>query len=170
VTSLRPLVLALLFGCDPPVPTLSQEDVPERQFIFEGVRIEERRDGKLVWLGRAGRADGDINQTVAKDIRMTRKAQSETEQDYDIDSPRGTLDFSQLGAVFETVRITDAGGGVVNATAARYEEKSRRIYVDGPLEFSARGLTAHAREGEMKLDEGSFDIVGPVEGRFEPPK
>ncbi len=143
-------------------------ETPERQFIFEGARLEERREGQLLWVATARRTDGDLDSAVAHDIHMVKKPEAPGEPEYDILSPRADLLLDQGRATFDDVRIVDPGGGVLTAGTARYEQEKKRIYVDGPLRFVAQGMTANATRGEVATDVGTLDIQGPVVGRFDP--
>jgi hypothetical protein len=84
-------------------------------------------------------------------------------------APTAELDFDAQNGVFHTVRITDPDGGELNATRAVYTEADERIILDGPLDFSAKGFTAHAVSGEVLLSENRVVIHGPVVGHFQPP-
>lgn len=158
-------------GCDTGPDTTATDAPlasPEKQFVFEQARLEHRQEGKLVWTAHAKRTDGDLTQAVATDVRMQRQPQTADQDAYDIESPSALLNMDSGKADFENVRITDAFGGLITAGNAHYDEGVARIDVDGPVAFSAKGLVAHATRGTIDLTSGTFDIVGPVQGRFDP--
>ncbi len=138
-------------------------ETPARQFVFDGVHIEEQSGGKLLWSGTAARADGDLSKAVVKDVVITTPHREER-NGYKIYAPRGELAFDAGQATFEDVRIVDAAGGTLEAGRARYEEAAERIVADGPLRFTAQDLTAHAVSAVVLLAEDRVDIAGPVEG------
>ncbi len=98
-------------------------------------------------------------------VGHSNKGHAET---YDIQSPRASLAFDAGSAVFEEVHIEDSGGGRLEAGTARYERDKERIFIAGPVAFSAQHLLAHAPSAEIHLDESTMIINGPVEGRFDP--
>jgi len=167
--SLAPLLAALAsHGCNSSPASPGAAETPSRQFVFEGVRMEQRTQGKLEWTTLARRADGDLDSTLAVDIFMTHHAPDGGAVDYEVRSPRGTLDLAGRKATFESVRITDPTGGVLTAGTALYDGAADRLAMAGPLEFVARGLIAHAASGEMQIKDGTMTINGPVQGSYDP--
>jgi hypothetical protein len=164
---LSTLVLISASACSEDAAPLEVE-TPARQFIFEGVRIEQREAGELVWVAEARRSDGDLSSSDAQDIHMVHKG--DLGRDYDITSPRGVLEFDAGKATFAEVRVREPGGGVLTAGQARYDDREARLYVDGPLDFAAPGLTVKAPRGEFHLDTEEIHVDGPVIGRFDPAK
>ncbi len=164
------LTLAVLASCNRTPPSATPElDLPARQFILEGLRLEERREGKLLWTGTARRADGDLASTEVEDITLVRPATEPGARSVTITAPKGTMQLDAGTARFSDVRVVDAQGGVLTATAAAYDGKAQRLDVAGPLEFHAQGLSASATSAVVQLDAGSMSIAGPVVGRFVKP-
>ncbi|MBI3178154.1 MAG: hypothetical protein HYZ27_00750 [Deltaproteobacteria bacterium] len=138
-------------------------ETPARQFVFDSIRIEERRGDKLLWSGTARRADGDMSGAKVNDVVITTPDEDGREE-YKVYAPRADLAFDAGEAVFEDVRIVDAAGGTLEAGRARYSEAQERIVAEGPLRFTAETLTAHAVRAVVLLAESRVDIDGPVEG------
>ncbi len=141
-------------------------ETPTRQFAFEGVRIEQREAGELVWVARARRSDGDLSTSDALDVHMVHKGVAKG-GDYEITSPAGKLLFDENEASFADVRIAEPGGGLLTAGQARYDGEHKRIFVDGPLHFASPGLELEAPRGEVLLEHEQLNIEGPVIGRIE---
>jgi hypothetical protein len=162
------LTLAAVTACDDPIP--DPVETPERQFVFEGMQIEERRGERVLWTGTGARADGDMSSAWVENVELEYAGEPAKAGDVVVQSPRALLQFDDGVATFEEVVITDQAGGTLHAGRARYEEEHSHILADGPVEFSARGMTAHATRGVVLLDEGQVDIEGPVQGVYIRPQ
>lgn len=161
-------LLLVLVACDDPVP--EAVETPEHQFVFEGMQIEERRGERVLWTGTGARADGDMSSAWVQNLELQYAGQPDKAGDVVVKAPRAFLEFDDGLATFEDVLIEDDAGGTLTATRARYEEEHAHILVDGPLEFSARGMTAHAQSALVLLDEGTVNIEGPVSGLYVRPE
>jgi hypothetical protein len=160
-------VLASASACEDDAAPQDVE-TPSRQFVFEGVRIEQRKAGELVWVAEAERSDGDLSSSDAQNVRLVHSSGGAKTGDYVITSPKGALQFDDGKADFADVRIVEPGGGVLTAGQAHYDEDAKRIYVDGPLDFNAPGLTVRAPKGEVFIEPQEVHVSGPVVGRFDP--
>ena len=163
------LLVALAGGCGKSVGIATSEATPEKQFIFEGVRVEERGGADASWIGMAKRSSGDLAQADADGVHIRHFPQGPTSQAVDIYGPHGLLDFDQRKATLDTVRVVTPDQGVVTGGTAHYDGKAQRIFVDGPLDFVSPGLIMAATSGEMHLDDSTMDVAGPVTGHFESP-
>lgn len=143
-------------------------DTPEKQFVFEGVRVEGRKSGTLAWVGTAARAAGDLTNADAEGIHIRHHPPPPATEVYDIFAPAGQLAFDDQKAVLNDVRIVTPERGVLTGGRARYDGALQHVDVDGPLEYRARGFLATAPKGEIRLDENAMTIDGPVIGRFDP--
>ncbi len=141
-------------------------ETPERQFVFEGMQIEERRGERVLWTGTGERADGDMTSAWVDNVELEYAAVPERAGNVMVVSPRALLEFDAGLATFEEVVIRDDAGGTLEAGRARYEEEHSHILASGPLQFSAGGMTAHAESGVVLLDQGRVDIEGPVRGVY----
>lgn len=160
-------VLAATAMCSTQVePTIPAEQVPERQFILEGVRLEERRDGRVLWVGTGKRSDGDLSVSEVTDLVLVRKPQEANEVELKIFSPQGHLAFDEGKAVLDSVRIEDQAGRTMHAGQAHYDEKAGTLSGDGPISFITPSMQAHARTAVVWLKEGTVEIRGPVDGRL----
>lgn len=172
VAAMHRLATPLLFvlcACDTdgrPPPTVLE--APSRQFVFEGVQIEERRAGRVLWSGTAKIADGDLSATDVIDVVLIYSPNADETRRFEVHAPRAHLAFDAGTATFEQVQIIDATGGTLDAGEAHYNEKTARIVASGPILFSARGLEAHASSGVVHLEDGTVEIEGPIVGRFNP--
>lgn len=157
---------ALSTACSDRVSPGQAVETPERQFTLFGVRIEERKGDRLLWSGKAKRADGDLSDTDLTTVVLTRMPQDQGQPLYTMYAPRATLSFKDQTGVFDEVRVVDPKGAELRAGTAEYDEKKGRILLRGPLHFTAKGLKAEASSGVVRLDDGSMIIDGPVRGRF----
>jgi hypothetical protein len=172
VPAVRPfagIIVCLVLACnDNEVVTAAA--TPGRQFVFEGLTIQERRDGKVVWLGTARRADGDLTDADVQEVKLRCISNAGNGKPYDVSAPRAHLELDLGKARFEAVHIVDEQGVTLDAGAADYDEAAGRIVASGPLTFTAHGLDAHATSATVMLETGQVDITGPVEGRYQKPK
>lgn len=166
------LVTAAIGGCSPRTPTAPGDvQIPTRQFVLEGLRIEERREGQLLWTGTAVRADGDLSNTDVEDFTLVRPSTGAKGGVLTVTAPKGTLHMDAGTATFVDVRVVDDNGSTLTATSAAYDGKAERLDVAGPLDFRAAGLVATAKSAVVQLDVGSMQIAGPVSGRYvKPPR
>jgi hypothetical protein len=153
-----------LVACDDPIP--NRVETPEHQFVFENMQIEERRGDKVLWSGTGKTADGDMSAAWVEGLEIQYAAANPEVGNLLIKSPRAYLEFDAGEATFEEVVIEDESGGTLEAGRAQYEEKRASVLAEGPLAFSARGLTAHATSAEVLLEEGTVNITGPVHGVY----
>ncbi len=161
------LLLALCACDDNARPPPAAIDAPARQFVFEGLQIEERRGGRVLWSGTAKISDGDLTEADMQDVVLSYSPGANGGQRFEVRAPRAHLAFDAGTATFEQVQIVDETGGTLDAGEARYDEKTSRIIASGPILFTARGFTARAERGVVHLDDGSIDIEGPIVGRFD---
>ena len=70
---------------------------PEKQFIFEGVRIDEHDQNGRSWVGTAKRASGDLSRSDAEGIRIRHYPEDTGGRPVDILAPRGQLEFDDHG-------------------------------------------------------------------------
>jgi len=143
-------------------------ETPRKQFTAEAVTIEEMRDGRVVWSGKAKRADGDLRNTRVWDVELTRHPETPDDPPILFQAPTGNLAFDDGEATFEKVQIKTADGAVIRAESAHYFEKGSRVVAEGPLRLQSKGMTAHAARGMVYLREGRIDLEGPVIGRYDP--
>jgi len=160
-------MLVAVAACDDPIP--DTVETPERQFVFEGMQMEERRGERVLWTGTGERADGDMSSAWVENLEIEYAGQPGKAGDVLVKAPRALLEFDAGLATFEQVVIEDDAGGTLHAGRARYEEEHAHILAEGPLEFSARGMTAHATSAVILLDEGTVNIKGPVRGVYVRP-
>ncbi|MBN1960355.1 MAG: hypothetical protein JW841_05375 [Deltaproteobacteria bacterium] len=164
-------LIMLLISCDNTPPMTKAEIVPEKQFIFEGVRIEEHEAAKLVWVGMAERSTGDINNADAQGVHIRHFSKSDSvnasDQVFEIYGIRGQIGFEERKATLEDVRIETPRNGVLSGGNAVYNGKTERVQLDGPLIFKAPGLNVSAKQGEMILSDNVINVTGPVIGRYE---
>lgn len=159
-------VAVIASGCGGEAEVGRAETTPDKQFVFEGVRIEERTADGVRWVGTARRAAGDLSAADAEAIRIDHyRADGEH---FVIEAPRGQLGFGERGATLDSVRVTTPERGVVTGGKATYAGDTERVVVEGPIELTAPGLRATATSGEIDLAAGRVDVAGPVIGRFEP--
>jgi len=160
-------------GCSDDAPFAPATATPGKQFIFQGVRVEERRGNGLAWEATAARADGDVANADATGVKIRHFPEgAKAGRVVDITAPRGQLAFDEQKAVLEDVRIvSQSDAAVVTSSVAHYDGKAEKVALDGPLALTAPGLTATAPRGEVFLKDGRMDIEGPVVGRYDrPPK
>lgn len=145
----------------PPVET------PQRQFVLERVRIDERLPSGARWSGIAERAEGDLSATdVSKaDVTFTT---ADGSRRYHVRAPAGTLTFDDQLATFRDVKLTADTGGVLEAPAGRYEGAEGKIRLEGPLRFAAEEVTARASSATVDVETGVVRVEGPVVGRYVP--
>jgi hypothetical protein len=148
------------------VPALAAGEVPERQFVFERVTMEERRGERVLWTGIGRRADGDLESAWVEDVELRCAGEGGPSQEYLVRSPKAHLAFDEGTAIFEDVRIDDRAGGTLVAGRATYDEELGTIVADGPIHYTARGLTAHAKSAVVFLDSERVEIQGPVTGVY----
>jgi hypothetical protein len=160
------LTCLALGGCQPDAPPPIAEETPERQFILENLRLEERRDGRVLWQGTGKRGDGDLSVSDLTDLVLVRKPQEMGETEFTVRAPLGHMAFDDGQANFVTPRVSEPGGGVLTAHAATYEEKTGELTAEGPLNFTTPSMVVHAASGIFWLRDGRFDAQGPVVGRF----
>jgi len=162
-------MVAALAGCSDETPFAPATATPEKQFIFQGVRVDERRGDGLAWQATAERTDGDIANADATGVKIRHFPEgANAGRVVDITAPRGQLAFDDQKATLEDVRIvSQADQAVVTSPIAHYDGKAEKVTLDGPLALTAPGLTATAPRGEVFLGDGHMDIDGPVVGRYD---
>lgn len=162
---------AAVAGCSDDTPVAPATATPEKQFIFQGVRVEERRDDGLAWQATAERAAGDLANADATGVKIRHFPEGASAGHVvDITAPRGKLAFDEQKAVLDDVRIVSpSDSAVVTSTVAHYDGKAEKVALDGPLALTAPGLTMTAPRGEVFLKDGHLDVEGPVVGRYDRP-
>jgi len=162
------LLLSSCISCDDnaDVNTPDKIGIPERQFVFERIHLEERRGERVLWKGTGRRADGDLNEADVEDIELQCAGKGKRAGDFVIRSPRAHLFFDQGVATFQDVHITDEAGGILEAGEAQYEQEKGQIVASGPLTFAIHGLETAADRAVILIDEGTVDIAGPVRGVY----
>ena len=160
------IIICLALACNDNEVS-SAPATPGRQFVFEGLQIQERKDGKMVWQGVARRADGDLTDADVQDVQLRCISNDGNGKPYDVSAPRAHLELDLGKARFEAVRIVDEQGVTLEAGAADYDEAASRIIASGPLTFTAHGLEAHAQRATVALDTGQVDITGPIDGHYQ---
>ena len=159
---------AILMACIQAAPEAHAPlQVPERQFILNDMRMEERRDGQVVWITRGKRSDGDLSACDVNDLVMIRKPQNLGDVEITIKSPHGHLEFDAGLAVLEDSELRDPSGRQVRGGLAHYDEKQGTLQADGPIYFTTPTMQAHATTALFHLKEGTAEINGPVEGRMD---
>ncbi len=149
-----------------PTPTLV---TPEREFVFTGLKIEERRHGQVVWSGTAKSASGSLNEADVQTVDLVCTSQGEAPKHYDVTAPKAHLGLDDGDATFEDVTIVDEAGVTLRAKTAHYSESAGTLVADGPLTLEAQGLRATASSAVLTLASGVVEIMGPVQGRYRRP-
>ena len=165
------LVLGVLstLGCPEAAKETSPSiDTPAQQFTLTGVRIEERRSGKILWQGVGATAQGDFERSAITDLELTRPPQNAGEVPVTIHSPSAELTLGEGTAHFADAIITDTTGRRLEAGHAHYSEKKSSIETTGPLTFTATGLEVTGTTSLVELSSGEVTINGPVIGLFTP--
>jgi hypothetical protein len=156
-------------ACSGEAPLAPAGATPEKQFIFEGVRLEERRGREVSWLGTARRAAGDLASADCEGIHLRHFPNEPSGKDvFDVFAPTGQLGFDDQRATLEKVRIVTPQGGVIRGGTAQYDGSKDHVTIAGPLDFTAPGLHATASSGEIRLKENTLSVAGPVQGTFDP--
>ena len=165
------LVLGVVstLGC----PEASKEaansvNTPTQQLTLEGVRIEERRSGKILWQGVGSDARGDFERSTVNNLELTRPPQKHGEVPITIHSPSAKLNLGEGSADFSDAVITDTTGRKLNAGHAHYSEKTSSIKTSGPMTFTATSLKVEGTTSMVQLGTGEVTITGPVHGVFTP--
>lgn len=158
-----------MLACQREKPAAPAGEVPGRQFILENLRLEERRDGRVLWLGTGKRGDGDLSVSDVTDLVLVRKPQEPNEREFTVAAPAGHLAFDDGKASFVAPRVTEPGGSALTASAADYDEKAGQLVAAGPIEFTTPTLVVHAQGAIFWLREGRLEAQGPVVGRLEKP-
>ena len=170
---LQTLILVLgvvsTLGC----PEASKEtthsiNTPAQQFTLEGIRIEERRSGKILWQGVGSDAQGDFERSTVNNLELTRPPQKNGELPITIHSSSAQLNLGEGSAHFSDAVITDTTGRKLNAGHAHYSEKKSSIETSGPMTFTAMGLEVKGTTSLVQLGTGEVTITGPIYGVFTP--
>ncbi len=159
----KALVGVWMCACTTPPATT---EVPAKQFVARGLRLQEVQAGRVIWTGTIARADGDLRQTEVHDIEIRGEPEPGGRR-LQLFAPRGFLDFDAGVATFERVRLVDDAGGVLTADTAYYDSHTKTIDARGPIEIAARGLNVTATSGVIDLATGTISLRGPIKGRWE---
>ena len=143
-------------------------DTPAQQFTLKGIKIEERRSGKVIWQGVGTEAQGDFEQSAITNLEMTRPPQKAGDLPITISSPSAHLALGQGSADFSDAVISDTTGRTLKAGDAHYSEKKSSIEALGPMSFNATGLTVEGTTSVVQLTTGEITINGPIRGLFTP--
>jgi lipopolysaccharide assembly outer membrane protein LptD (OstA) len=164
----RTLLALVLCACS---KTASQaaivdDDVPQRQFILNGARLEEREGDKLIWEASARRADGDFSATDVTDVEVHYPRDAKRADPITMTAPRGQINLDQGTATFSDVRIASHNGASLIADTATYDQKGQTVLASGALQFTVSGMIINANHATLHLDSGAVDVSGPVIGRY----
>ncbi|HET6346460.1 MAG TPA: hypothetical protein VFH51_16120 [Myxococcota bacterium] len=164
----RSVLLLALLSCSRATPPPARSDeTPERQFILEGLRLEERRDGRVLWTGTGRRGDGDLSVSDVTDLVLVRKPQNPNEMEITLRAPRGHLAFDAGQATFDAVRVAEPGGSLLTATRAHYDEGQGTLVGTGPIRYTTASMRLDATGAIVSLRDGTVSVEGPVSGRLE---
>ena len=150
------------------IPALPPDQVPQRQFILDGVRMEERDGERLLWSAAAHRVDGDFSSADVHDVRVDYPRHGERATPVVMTAPSGQINLDAGTATFTSVRIAGPNGSVLTAATAIYNQQAQTVQTDGNLLLTAPGTTVKARQATLHLADGSVEIAGPVVGRHDP--
>ena len=156
----------LAIGCTQPSSSdfVSDQQIPERQYTIEGMRLEQRADGQVFWRAIAQRASGDLIETAVEDVVFTRLPDGPKDDQISLHSPRGAFQIRKDTATFEEVNIETGEGVHLAAGTARYDGSTTQITVTGPVELTSSGLSVKATNGTVDLERGTIQLTGPIRG------
>ena len=152
-------------------PSSPQAQLPAgSDFVLTGPRFEERQGGRTLWKGLGAQAQGDMDHLAVQALTLERVPQSPNETPWTLMSPNANMDFEAGTGHFTPVRLVDANGHVITASAGHYDAGGGSIELLAPLALTSPTLEARAVAARIDLRTNCMDITGPVEGtlrRFE---
>lgn len=164
---LVPAALLLLGACRP-APALPQaEQTPDKQFILQTLSFEQRRDGQLLWRGRASRGSGDLTVSDVDGLELERIPQTPSEMALHISSDTAHLALADGQAHFSPVLAFDDSGRRLVGQYADYNEATATLHAEGPIVVTAPNATLHATAATLCIQSGSLVLDGPITGRFD---
>ncbi|MCK5689328.1 hypothetical protein KAI87_08660 [Myxococcota bacterium] len=139
-------------------------ETPKEQFVLEGVRLEQKREGGETLHATATTLKGDLENSLVSDVQM--EVNDGKGGVYRLNAPEGELELDTGGASFRNIVIVGPQGAELRAETANYSQTDKMIRAEGSLRFKAQGLSAEATSADVHVKDGSVFIKGPIEGRY----
>lgn len=137
------------YGCQPAEPYARSQAEPA--FVGEGVQLQQRAHGRVIYQAWAQRVSGDAEQIDVTDVRWQRNAEGTQKPPIAASSPWAHIDLRNDTSQSGPVLLEDENQQTLRGSSASYDHSTHVLQLSGPVLLQSPNGTLQATSAQLSF-------------------